>query len=111
MPNGPLMLTIGMSSSDARSFLRKLAEDDSFRRRLRANPHATLARANIVLPSELVPERLHHLPSKQFFREFMRTGYPSAPDGGKPDPPVFGPCLMWSVLYAIASQAKPAQRA
>jgi len=105
MPNGPMMLTLGMSTRDAREFLRKLAEDDSFRRRLQTNPKATLARANVMIPDNLVPDRLDHLPSKQFFREFRRTGYARPPEA-KPTPPPYGPCLMWSVLYAIASQSK-----
>lgn len=96
----PMMLSVEMSKREAQSFLRKLANDDSFRRRLRTNPGRTLSTAGFLIPEELLPEKVV-LPTKREMKKFLATGAPWPCPG-----PAFSPCLSWAVLFAIAARAK-----
>ena len=45
----PTQITLGMSRAEAYDFLRRLAEDDSFRAELESNPAAVFERYNIAV--------------------------------------------------------------
>lgn len=100
----PMLLGVAMSKQDAQSFLRKLANDDSFRRRLRNDPAGTLNRAGVMIPEDLLPEEIH-LPSKDEMKKFLATGVSWRCEG-----PAFSWCISWALLYAIAARAKPGRR-
>jgi hypothetical protein len=101
----PMLLGVAMSKRDAQSFLRKVANDDSFRRRLRNDPAGTLNRAGVMIPEELLPEKIH-LPTKDEMKKFLATGVSWRCPG-----PAFSWCISWALLYAIAARAKPGRTA
>lgn len=109
MPNGttdPLLLSMNLGRKDAQDFLRKLADDDGFRRRLGRNPQKALAEVGIVLPKGSLPEKVTLPPKEALRAEF---------EGGKPDltrrPPPWGGCFIWGLAYLAAAGVKPEQRA
>lgn len=100
-------LTIDLTRRGASLFLRQLASDDSFRRRLRRNPRRALAEHGISVPEALLPSEIS-LPSKAELRglEDYLAGRPNP----KPPaaPPEF-PCL-WLGLALLARAARQAGR-
>jgi putative modified peptide len=99
------MLAVNMSRAEADAFLKKLAQDDAFRRSFERNPHATLQRAGVLIPKEALPRDVT-LPSKEEMTEFLKKGYANFFLGPRPRP-YNGGCRTVSILYAIASVAKP----
>ena len=54
MANQPVEISIGASPKQAAEFLRLLAEDDDFRRRLKQSPQRVLAEYDISIPKEAI---------------------------------------------------------
>jgi hypothetical protein len=107
MPNGaktPVMMSLDLSSTRAREFLRRLGHDDAFRRRLQRNPRKVLAELNIHVSSELLNAPLK-LPTKAE----INGAFHEDPGAG-PYVPKFAPCKIWAVAYAAASTL-PEQKA
>jgi hypothetical protein len=105
MANGtqePLMMSVSLSRKDAREFLRRLAEDDAYRRRLQNSPQKALAEANIVVPKSSLPERVT-LPTKQEIRSHLLQGEEAI---SRPRGFPYGGCFVWGLAYLAASRIK-----
>jgi hypothetical protein len=97
----PLMLAVSTSKKDARTFLQKLATDDSFRRRLTNDPVGTLERAGVMISADALPAKIA-LPPKDVMSDFISTGALPRPNPVR----IFSPCRLYAVLYAIAGEAE-----
>ena len=67
-------IRIGMTPGELRSFLEKLAYDDSFRQELSEHPADVLAAHHIELPAELIPESVTLAPKKELLEALERDG-------------------------------------
>ena len=111
MANGaqePLLISVSLNQAQAREFLRKLGEDDAYRRRLKNNPQKALAEFGILVPKSALPDEVT-LPPKDDVQNELRGTRKSAA-GPEPRVVPFAPCLMWGLVYLAASRAKPPGR-
>jgi hypothetical protein len=99
-------LSVSISSEDAREFLTKLANNPEFHKQFENDPKGVLEGIDGVelsLPSETLLPEPYKPPSMEQLQEFVKTGYPPK----RPNPPVYnGGCIVWSVLYGIASRTE-----
>jgi hypothetical protein len=99
-------LNVSISSENARKFLESLANDIEFYEQFEKDPKGVLEGIDGVelkLPSETLLPEPYKPPSMEQLQEFVKTGYPPK----RPNPPVYnGGCMVWSILYGIASQTE-----
>jgi hypothetical protein len=70
MAKQPVEISIGASPRQAAEFLRLLAEDDEFRRRLKRSPQRVLAEYDISVPRGAIPRPVT-LPPPEVIREVV----------------------------------------
>jgi hypothetical protein len=68
----PTRITLGMSPEDAHEFIRKLAEDDHFRRQLRESPREVLEREGFTITGPHEFEHSVQLPPKREVRALLK---------------------------------------
>jgi hypothetical protein len=100
----PADLRVDLKKAVADEILRLLVEDSAFHERFQTNPRQALEERQIPVPDDFDVPAVE-LPPQDEIARFLETGYPSnrwTPLGR----PYNGGCLMWSVLYGIASQTE-----
>jgi hypothetical protein len=92
MAQGGVEISMSLSSEQALDFVRKLGEDDDFRRRLRDNPARTLRRYGISLPKQHIRSVYRGL-----VPEWRRRPAAPRPKG----PTLMRGCLIWAICELL----------
>jgi putative modified peptide len=97
--------TIDLSRRDASTFLKRVATDDNYRRRLKRNPEKALAEHGISVPEGFIAPDVT-LPSKAEFEGLADY------IAGRPDPrPPSGPADVRCLWFGLALMARAARQA
>ena len=99
---GAVNISFTLATSDADEFLRAITEDDSYRDWLHEHPQSALAKFEIHVSGDAIPDVIE-LPEKGELNWLFASS--EEVEASKPPMPTFGLCLIWGICLLVSARA------